>query len=223
MEKFSVKEKFETKIINIWSDQKYNELEIINRGFAIQDNVIINSIMFIGINPSFNETDTEINQEFYNIEQRGKSYPYFNKFKEISEYLDHHWTHFDLLFFRETNQNYINNILKTDNNIGVDFIFSQLEISKQVLILAKPKVLIVSNTTARYFLGFDKSVSKNEDIWMGFDFVFDEKLGTHKIINNKELENTPVFFTSMLTGQRALDKGSLERLMWHIQFVINQN
>ena len=43
---------------------------------------------------------------------------------------------------------------------------------------------------------------------MGFDFIFDEKLGTHKIVNNSELENTPVFFTSMLTGQRALDNGS---------------
>lgn len=178
--------------------------------------------MFIGINPSFNETNTEINQEFYNVEQAGKSHQYFNKFKEISNYLDHHWAHFDLLFFRETNQNYINNLLKLDNNIGVDFIFRQLEISKQVLILAKPKVLIVSNTMSRHFLGFDKNEAENKGVWMAFDFVFDEKFGTHKIINNKELENTPVFFTSMLTGQRALDKGSRERLMWHIRFVLNQ-
>ena len=57
---------------------------------------------------------------------------------------------------------------------------------------------------------------------MGFDFQFDEKLGTHKIINNLELENTPVFFTSMLTGHRAIDNGSFERLKWHINFILKQ-
>lgn len=39
------------------------------------------------------------------------------------------------------------------------------------------------------------------------------------VVNNSFLEGTPVFFSSMLTGQRALDLGSLERLEWHIRFV----
>lgn len=54
-------------------------------------------------------------------------------------------------------------------------------------------------------------------------FLFDDKIGTHRITGNKEFETvlkgTPVFFTSMLTGQRALDNGSFERLGWHINKV----
>jgi len=36
------------------------------------------------------------------------------------------------------------------------------------------------------------------------------------------LKNVPIFFTSMLTGQRALDNGSFERLIWHINFVLGK-
>lgn len=47
MEKISVKEKFETQIKNIWSDQKFKELEIINRGFTLQDSVLLNSLCLL--------------------------------------------------------------------------------------------------------------------------------------------------------------------------------
>ncbi len=220
MEKFSVKEKFETEIRNIWENEMFKEFDFLNRGFAVQDEILKNSIMFVGINPSFDENNKEIHEEFYNVEQEGKSHPYFNKFKEISKKAKHSWTHFDFLYFRETNQKYINELLKKEN--GVEFIFKQLEISKKVILEAKPKILIVSNTMARHFMGFEKNRNQTQGVWMGFDFIFDEKLGTHKIVNNSELENTPVFFTSMLTGQRALDNGSFERLNWHINFVLNQ-
>jgi hypothetical protein len=220
MKKISVKEKYELEIRNIWANEKYKEFEIIKRGFAIQDEILKNSIMFLGINPSFDENNKVIHEEFYNVQQDGKSHSYFNKFKEISKRANHEWTHFDLLYFRETNQKYINELLKKSN--GVEFIFKQLEISKKVILEAKPKILIVSNTMARHFMGFDKNQTQTQGVWMGFDFEFDEKLGTHKIVNNSELENTPVFFTSMLTGQRALDNGSFERLNWHINYVLNQ-
>lgn len=45
------------------------------------------------------------------------------------------------------------------------------------------------------------------------DFKWDEELGTYTYKNN------PFFFSSMLTGQRALDNGSFERLVWHIKKV----
>ena len=41
MNNFSVKEKFEDDIKNIWLNPKYKMLEIIDRGFAIQD-IILN-------------------------------------------------------------------------------------------------------------------------------------------------------------------------------------
>jgi len=57
---------------------------------------------------------------------------------------------------------------------------------------------------------------------MDFGFEFDDEIGTYRIIKNDKLKHTPVFFTSMLTGQRALDLGSYERLIWHILFVLKK-
>jgi hypothetical protein len=44
---------------------------------------------------------------------------------------------------------------------------------------------------------------------------FSKLFGTYKInLGDKQI---PIFFSGMLGGQRALDKGSSERLQWHIQ------
>jgi hypothetical protein len=104
----------------------------------------------------------------------------------------------------------------------LDFIYKQLEISKQVIELARPKIIVVNNSLARKYLGLDKNIDRNENIWMNFTFDFDPNIGTY-LISEGVLKNTPVFFTSMLTGQRALDRGSYERLMWHINFVLEKN
>lgn len=54
---------------------------------------------------------------------------------------------------------------------------------------------------------------------MNFAFKFDNNIGTHIITEPEILASVPVFFTSMLSGQRALDIGSFERLKWHINKV----
>ncbi|GHU90697.1 hypothetical protein FACS189476_10990 [Spirochaetia bacterium] len=48
---------------------------------------------------------------------------------------------------------------------------------------------------------------------------FDNIIGTYRI---KEFNNIPIFFSGMFTGGHALDVGSRERLLWHIEFVKNQ-
>lgn len=219
MSYFSIKELFENEINEIW--RSFSKIEICQRGYALQDEILKSAIMFIGINPSFNLKTDKNGCSFYNVNQEGKSHNYFNKFKEIAKSCNQSWTHFDLLFFRETNQKYIIELL--NNPEGVNFIFQQLIISKKIIERAKPKVLIISNTMARQFMGFDKNIKLKKGVWMGFDFAFDDIRGTHKIINHIELENTPVFFTSMLTGQRALDKGSFERLKWHVKMVLEKS
>ncbi len=113
-----------------------------------------------------------------------------------------------------------------DKKVGLDFIWKQIEISREIIEKAKPKIIVVNNTLARDFFGINKSEDRTQSVWMGYDFKFDYEIGTHRIIGNKELKTdltgTPVIFTSMLTGQRALDNGSFERLTWHIDFV-NKN
>ena len=54
------------------------------------------------------------------------------------------------------------------------------------------------------------------------DSKFDEEIGTHRITGKNNLQGTPIFFTSMLTGQRALDLGSYERLIWQIKYVLEK-
>ena len=73
-------------------------------------------------------------------------------------------------------------------------------------------------------MGADKYFNKKgveKDSWMNYEFTFDYNLGTKKIINNEKFRPY-IFLTSMLSGQRALDNGSKERLVWHINQVLDK-
>lgn len=223
----NVQEKIEMALIAI--KEKYSHLDqklktpIISRGLIAPNFIKSNSIMFLGINPSFKEGDEKYNVFFYPSEITNS---YFAKFKEIQEKINKNieinWTHLDLLFFRETNQKTVDLFIKEDP-MGVQFIWEQLMLSKQLLELSKPKIIVASNTKVRHLLGFDQNKEKTQGVWMGYEFLFDQKIGTHRILSEGPLNGIPIFFTSMLTGQRALDKGSFERLIWHIKFVLKKN
>lgn len=217
MGSISVKERYKNEIDQIWNDEYFKSINALNNGYAIHDIIKQNALLFIGINPSFQE-GSECISHFINIDEDKKLYPYFTKFKYISNQIGLEWTHYDLLFFRKTKQNYIHSLLK--NEVGIKFLYQQLEISRKVIIDSSPRIIVISNALARHFTGFDKSDDRKSGVWMDFNFKFDEDIGTFRITNT-ELNGVPVFFTSMLTGQRALDKGSFERLVWHIKFVLN--
>lgn len=220
MEKFSVKDFYKSEIDQIWDEAKIENKELLSRGYAVHDEIIKNTILFIGINPSFSGKNKKRGSYFFNNnDDDEKMHKYFNKFKKISKEIDLPWTHFDLLYFRETNQKYISELLNDKNGIG--FIYNQLQLSKKIITNAVPKILVVTNTMFRHFMGLDKDKQKNTGVWMDFDFEFDDNLGTYKIIDS-ELDGVPVFFISMLTGQRALDNGSFKRLVWHINFVLKK-
>lgn len=120
----------------------------------------------------------------------------------------------DLLYFRETDQSKIGTILREKN--GLDFIWKQLELSKLLLEKCQPRIIVVCNALAGTFIGKDKVGENNK--WLDLDLNFDTEIGTYKW-NNK----TPIFFSGMLTGQRALDNGSYERLKWQIRRTIINN
>jgi hypothetical protein len=206
VEKFSIKQDFKNEIDGIWKNPMYQHINFLERGYAMQDEIFTNAILFVGINPSFSGK-LEHKSHFYNNEQDGKIYSYFRKFQDISKKVGIKWAHLDLLFIRETNQRNVENIFAIEN--GWEFIHDQLNLAKEIIEKAQPKVIVVSNSLAGRLLN-----SK-------FSFEFCNDSGTHKIVNKGDLENTPTFFTSMLTGQRALDLGSYERLVWHIKKVVN--
>lgn len=220
---FSVKEKFEAHINHIWDDPKYADVPFRKYGYAIQDEMVTGELLFIGLNPSRNNEIEE--RHFYNNEQDSNDlHKYFVKFQDISNAVNMQWAHIDLLFIRETKQENIPTLFQAPN--GIDFVLNQLSISEQVIGLVQPKIIVVNNTMARWFLGkdryFNQKTNQEEGIWLGWRFEFFEKLGTYRIVEHPTLKNTPIFFTSMLTGQRALDRGSYERLKWHIGFVRDQ-
>ena len=219
MEKFSVKERFESQIIEIWDNKEYDNISIKKSGYSQQDEIIKNALMFIGLNPSNSENTVE--SYFYNNSQDGKNHKYFKKFQDISKRVGLLWTHVDLLFIRETNQKNIERMLYENDNSMLKFLYQQLMISKQIIEEAKPKIIVVNNTLSRKFLGYEKREEKGQIVekWMDFKFEFDNEIGTYRLQDSDKLNNIPVFFTSMLTGQRALDNGSYERLIWHINYV----
>lgn len=219
MEKINIKELYKNEIDEIWNDAKIDNAELIKRGYVVHEEVIKNAILFIGINPSFSGKNLTLGSHFVNNEKNDKIYKYFKKFIKISDKVQLPWTHLDLLYFRETRQKYIWELLNEKN--GVDFVYKQLQLSKEMILKAEPKIIVVSNAMAKHFMGFDKDKVKNTGVWMDFDFSFDDDLGTYRITNT-EFKGVPVFFTSMLTGQRALDNGSFERLVWHINFVLKK-
>lgn len=153
--------------------------------------------------------------------QRGEANDYknfFGKLEKIAKHAGEKWSHMDMLYYRETRQELVDEIIH--DKIGLAFVLRQLNITKQVLEAVKPKVLIISNTMARRLLGKDRT--QKDNLWPNYDFEFDNKIGTHRIKTEGPLKDVPVFFTSMITGMRALDLGSVERLEWHIKFVLNK-
>lgn len=188
------------------------------------------SILFVGLNPSFSDRGFSTfladspyanlkPREFYHwrnrtvfdlptaigIEKLAKErYAFFAKFKEIANKLNAHWEHVDLFFYRQTEQKKFIELVESKEKPN-KFADSQLELSTMLITSAEPKIIVVANAYAAKI--FHER----------FDARFDEKSGYHRIQSHGRA--IPVFLTSMLTGQRALDRFSYQRLRWHIEHV----
>ena len=186
-----------------------------------------NALLFIGLNPSFSEKglkqilkdeqqyshvleniDTYFNfntfeedkiEVFKSIGLLAKAkYPYFKKFADISKELNIEWEHIDLLFERETNQKLI------EKKITDSFCQEQIKLSIELISIIEPKIIVIENA-------FASKVLKKF-----LELKWNDKLGTY--LTKSEI---PVFLSGMLTGQRALDNGSYERLLWHLKSIKN--
>lgn len=221
-----------TKYENIINKYKIEDLEnVLKRGYVFQydENEKDADLLFIGINPSYVEK-YEKGQSFSGSYSRSRERSYFKPFADISDQLTKSnleyngvWTHIDLLIFRETNQKFIDKLIKTTK--GCEFIMEQLGIAKKRLKHIAPKVVVVSNTKARELIGKDRfknnKTGEEYGVWMGLEFEFDEEFGVHKVLNIPELKDTYFVFSSMLSGQRALDIGSRERMIWQIKKIFD--
>ena len=199
---------YEEKIKNLFENYKSQDpelQEIINRKYVYSQFHTGRKVLFIGLNPSFREKQAKKEEYYKSFDATNNNDRYFKRFPLLVENKND-WTFRDLLYIRETRQRNIENFYKREP----DFIKQQLEISKEIIKKINPEIIVVCDTFARNLL---------KSNMMNFEFEFDDTIGTYRIINNPDFKDTIVFFSGMLTGQRALDNGSFERLKWHLNKV----
>lgn len=129
---------------------------------------------------------------------------YFGRPIEIAEAVGLPWDHIDFFLYRETSQSNFMKRIHEGPNLN-QFAHDQLAIFYDVLKAVRPRCIVVSNA-------FGSELIRKEYA----DFLkWDEKRGFHRIQLNGE--KVPIFFSSMLSGQRSLDRWSYERLVWHVR------
>jgi hypothetical protein len=214
-------DKYSTSNIN--KPTKVENSNLLDRGFEFQfdDDISNPDVLFVGINPSYDERDPIIKGTY----TKTPNVPgYFRPFYKVEQDLkgmfkrDITWTHIDLLAIRESQQAYVENNLNKKRQ-GMEFIIEQLAVTKEIIEHFNPKVIVVPNLLGRELMSRNKKTLADDRVvgdWMDCEFEFDNDLGTDKIIDAGSLNGVPVFFTGMMTGQRALDRGTFQRLVWHI-------
>ena len=197
-----------------------------------------NSIVFVGMNPSFSlggfkkilshtkQPDLDV-QKFYKwpitkdfdinfaheIETYSlKHYAFFEQCRRLAKDLNKDWEHLDLFAYRETDQNKTKLlVIEKGSKFKLnEFGSEQFLLFFKILTLSKPCAIVVANAFAsNIYMEQRKS-----------ELTFNDNLGYYQeTLNGEKL--IPIFFSGMLTGGRALDAFSRERLFWQIKKVIS--
>lgn len=219
--------KINKKIIQIWRQFFKSNLTYAP---LFYDDFKKGGLLFVGYNPSFpnrnwiflKQTEYEkispktffkwknisknpkLIRDCINIEKYAQQnyLSYFRRIQMIANNSNLFWQHIDLFLRRETSQNkkYIMNGRKLN-----DFGEAQFRLFEEILKTILPKCIIIINALSSKIIRekFIKNLEWSES--KGYHFL--------KISNKK----VPIFFSSMLSGKRALDTGSYERLLWQIK------
>lgn len=136
-----------------------------------------------------------------------KLHRYFRQFPQFME--DGAWNHVDLLAVRHTNQSELSGALAlgTQEAFASTFVAAQLEVCLELAAALAPPVVVVVNALAATLLKWHLKAHA--------DLEFDPAGGHHRGKLGSQV--IPWFFSGMLTGQRAIDNHSLERLIWHVR------
>ncbi|MCK5059663.1 MAG: hypothetical protein KAR00_00770 [Candidatus Pacebacteria bacterium] len=223
-------EEINSKIVTLWNKYFQNNSDVYAPLFY--DEFKKGGLLFVGMNPSFSmrgfrtilqnteykDMDPATFFKWSNISSNPKliddcikvenyvyqNYSlYFGRPVEIAKKVGLDWQHIDLFLYKETSQT---NFMDSVRNKGVlnEFGMDQIKLFKDILVQIKPRCVVVSNATGSEIL---REYINNDLSW-------DEERGFHWF--TKGGKKIPMFFSSMLSGQRALDRWSYERLMWHI-------
>lgn len=188
--------------------EKYPNNSILRRGFAIEQNIETDTILFLGMNPSYKPgTDGGFYEEY--------GHWYFNRIKDVTNEVNKRmltsfpFAHHDIFFVRDTSQA---RVLDMKAEMG-DFFKTQMDISKELIAASHPKLIVVVNA------GASKIFQNEMCVWRpSSPEQWNDELGVD-YISVCEIR-MPVLFTGMLSGQRALDDGSYYSLIWHICHIL---
>jgi len=222
----NVEKTYHAEIVKIWKkvEKEPTFKKIFDYGAFAQDTLNENGILFLGVGASFDEEKKKTckikGQVQYETEKGRvgkddkKGYAYYQPMIYIAKETGFggNWSNIDITLFRETSQKKLLPFFKK----FPDIMKAQLDLAKRMIIDARPKIIIASNALVRDVLINNREKSKVES---DFVFNFSDEYGTQIIKSPGELEGTPIFFTSMLSGAGALDNGSFDRLIWHIKYV----
>ena len=90
-----------------------------------------------------------------------------------------------------------------------EFVEEQLRLFRTIVDGASPRAIVVVNALASHLIRKGRALGALD---------YDEELGVamYKIGEKR----VPVFYSGMLSGAHAVDNGSFDRLIWHIQYVL---
>ena len=228
-------EKINSKIVTLWNKYFQNDQDVYAPLFY--DEFKKGGLLFVGMNPSFSargfktilqnteykDMDPDTFFKWSNISSNPKliddcikveNYAYqnyslyFGRPVEIAKKVGLDWQHIDLFLYKETSQTDFMNRVRSKgvlNEFGMD----QIKLFEDILVQIEPRCVVVSNATGSEIL---REYIKSDLSW-------DAERGFHWFTRGGK--KIPMFFSSMLSGQRALDRWSYERLVWHIGQAVN--
>jgi len=228
------------KYLSLWKEF-FQKSDLTKQWPILYGDFASNPLLFVGMNTSSSEIkseemkqtlvweDTDPTEEKKKIIQRqhleviGRDkyvpYQYFRPIIDIAETVGYgeKWEHIDLFVAREKSQDILSNKLgihRNDKFVKSEFGQKQVEIAFDIIKELKPVAIVVINASACNIIQNNQKfpqISNKEFVKYGYH---------HVILNNTK---TPIFFSGMLSGQRAIDNGSKERLIWHIKMALQQN
>lgn len=187
-------------------------------------------LLFVGLNPSHNQNDNDllsiqIEQGSYPLTDEraliiarrdeesmglhgGKLHKYFRQFSRFDP--TGAWNHIDLFAIRHTNQSEAVAALRLNEDTGFSssFVSKQIELTFSLMDALRPPAVVIVNA-------FGSSIVKRYLAKQNPNFTMDDETGVYwSTVSGRRV---PFFFSGMLTGQRAIDNHSLERLIWHVR------
>jgi len=226
-----------SKIVTLWNKYFQDDNDVYAPLFY--DEFKKGGLLFVGMNPSFSARGFKTilqNTEYKDIDPakffkwnnissnpkliddciKVENYAYqnyslyFGRPVEIAKKVGLDWQHIDLFLYKETSQTDFMNRVRSKgvlNEFGID----QIKLFEDILVQIEPRCVVVSNATGSEIL---REYIKSDLLW-------DADRGFHWF--TKRGRKIPMFFSSMLSGQRALDRWSYERLVWQIGQAVKNN